>query len=83
MRIPMPVRAATDLVACLGMAALAVAAVAVGMRWSRPGPDAAALAQPVRPPVAGEYRGPTVPQVMEEMRRRGDPNPPDVLEPEL
>lgn len=47
--------------------------------------DRAALARPVRPPVPGEYRGLTVPQVVDEMNRRGGNNnvsPADVLTPE-
>lgn len=76
------VRAAVDLVTYIMIAALAAVAVVAGLSLARPDPDAEAAGRPIRPPVPGEVRGLTVPEVMDAMRRRGDPNPPDVLEPE-
>ncbi len=45
--------------------------------------DEVSAAQPARSPAPGEFRGLTVPQVIDEMNRRGHNSPPDVLVPDL
>lgn len=75
-------RFALDHLIYLALAAALAVAVMIGAEPART-PDDAGRA--VRAPVPGEYRGPSVPQVIDRHNRRGGPHdvsPPDVLEPE-